>query len=118
MTVGTVISFCGLAGVWLLTIAGVIIWAVRQEGRINLANQKIEANAELNSERHKNLTDKLTTAIQALIKFDENTMEQMNSYKTHTDFKIEELGKAMSVKFEKVFDKLDNKADKADSKPQ
>ncbi|HTN39801.1 MAG TPA: hypothetical protein VLZ84_01530 [Asticcacaulis sp.] len=86
---------------WIITLGGAVVWAVRQEGRINLANERIDG-----------LKDKLTTAIDGLMKFNETSSEQVEAYRSHTDRKIDELGKSMSAKFDKVFDKLDKKADK------
>ncbi|ESQ83268.1 hypothetical protein AEAC466_13535 [Asticcacaulis sp. AC466] len=91
----------GLVMTWLLTIAGAVIWAVRQEGRINLANEKIA-----------NLSDRLNTATAALARFDETTQAQVEEYRRHTDAKIDQLGASLSQKLERVFDKLDQKMDK------
>ncbi|MDV6329885.1 hypothetical protein [Asticcacaulis sp. 201] len=92
----------GLVMTWLLTIAAAVIWAVRQEGRINLANEKIA-----------NLSDRLNTATAALARFDEATQAQVEEYRRHTDAKIDQLGASLSQKLERVFDKLDQKMDKA-----
>lgn len=110
---GLILSIIGLAFTILLSVFGGIVWAVRQEGRINLANQAISSNKELADISIGNLSDKLSNAIAALAKFDENTQEQVEAYRRHTDSKIDELGKSMSLKFERVFEKIDGKADKS-----
>ena len=101
LTPAVIVSLLAVGFSVLVTWAGVIIWAMRQEGRINLANERID-----------HFNDKLISAISALAKFDENTQSQVENYQQNTERKIDELGRNMSAKFEKVFDKLDQKVDK------
>jgi len=74
---------------------------VRQEGRINLANEKIA-----------NLDDKHKTAKQGLTRGAETTRAQVEEWPRHTDAKTDALGVSISAKFDKVFDKMDHKLDK------
>ncbi len=109
---GIIIALAALALTLFMTIAGVIIWSIRQEGRINLSNRDIESNRKASELADVHLSDRLADAIKALAKFDENTQTQVEEYRRHTDLKIDQLGNSLSAKFEKVFDKLDQKADK------
>jgi hypothetical protein len=109
---GIILSIIGLCFTILLAVFGGIVWAVRQEGRINLANRDIVSNKAFADQAIANISDKLANAIAALAKFDENTQDQVENYRQNTDKKIDELGKNMSAKFEKVFEKIDGKADK------
>ena len=101
LTPAVIVSLIAVGFSVLVTWAGVIIWAMRQEGRINLANERID-----------HFNDKLTSSVTALAKFDENTQSQVENYQQNTERKIDELGRNMSAKFEKVFDKLDQNVDK------
>jgi predicted PurR-regulated permease PerM len=101
LTPAVIVSLIAVGFSVLVTWAGVIIWAMRQEGRINLANERID-----------HFNDKLASSVAALAKFDENTQSQVENYQQNTERKIDELGRNMSAKFEKVFDKLDQKVDK------
>jgi len=86
---------------WIVTLGGAVVWAVRQEGRINLANSQIV-----------NLDDKLRTTTKGLTQGAETTQAQVEEWRRHTDAKIDALGISISAKFDKVFDKLDHKQDK------
>ena len=57
---------------WLITLGGAVVWAVRQEGRINLVNAQIE-----------NLKYRLTTAIVGLAQRNETTQARVEDYRRY-----------------------------------
>ncbi len=98
---GVVLAIVGLGFTWLVTVAGVIVWAVRLEGKVNLQTVQLV-----------NTNDKLNTAVAALIKFDEATQKQVEDYRQHTDIKIDNLGRDIKIDLKAISEKLDGKADK------
>lgn len=102
MVDGNLIGMLTLAFAVLVAVASAIVWLVRLEGRINLADQAQAAEVKARE-----------LSVQALTKFDESTQRQIEDYRTHTDIKIDVLGRDLKAELGKIFDKLDLKEDKA-----
>lgn len=126
MHVDLIIVFAVVGGVTAILgpIIALTVWAIRLEGELKAAKEKIKDNKETADkdlvaladrfgEAVRAVNDRLSDAITALAKFDENTQDEVKGYRLHTEAKIEALSKDISAKFERVFDKLDEKADKA-----
>jgi hypothetical protein len=112
MTPAVIVALIGLSFTILLTWGAAVAYAIRPEGRINLVFALREADKQAFAQTIEAMAREHNSAIGALAKFDENTQTQVENYQQNTERKIDELNRSMTAKSEKVFDKIDGKADK------
>ncbi len=120
---GTAIAIAGFVLTLIVIGAGAIVWFIRLEGKVELQKQMIAALAEATGLRIQNQTDtanlqfkamndQMTSAIAGLTRFNEASQQQIEDYRTHTDTKIDTLGRELKAELGKISDKLEGKVDK------
>lgn len=94
ITLPVFLTIISLVAAWFLSLAGVIIWAVRQEGRINV----------------------LAVRCKGLEERDGALQRQIEEYRSHTDTKIDKMGDDLKGELRRIFDILDRKADRVSAR--